>query len=99
MWHAPHARPLSIWEVLQHLPEADDLPPGAASKHPDGNVEDREDEAELVPLGLRHIACPKVWRRRADAVGGQAAHHVGQLRAHNTPSVTPLLFSLESSAT
>ena len=61
------------------LEDADRLPPSAAHKQPDGEVEHTEDEAELVPLGLRHVAGAVEGGGRADAVGGQAAHHVGQL--------------------
>lgn len=60
-----------------HLVKADDLPPGAANAEPDGNVEEGQEQAKLVPLGLRHIASSKVGRRRSDAVRGQASHQVG----------------------
>lgn len=35
------------------LVDANGLPPGAAHKHPDGEVDHGEEEAPLVPLGLR----------------------------------------------
>lgn len=59
------------------------LPPGTAGKEPDRDVEDGEEEAELVPLGLGHVASAVVWWRATNAVGGQAAHHVGELSERN----------------
>eukprot|EP00955_Chlamydomonas_euryale_P104787 365594-Chlamydomonas_euryale.AAC.5 len=61
-------------------PHAKRLPPDATEAKPHGQVEDRQDEAELEPVRLRHVASAKVRRRRADAVGGEAAHEIGQLR-------------------
>ena len=69
------------------LPQANDLPPGTANAQPYSEVEEGHQETQLVPLGLRNIASAKVWRRRANAVCRQAAHHVGQLHVtHSTIS-------------
>mmetsp|Transcript_1502 Transcript_1502/g.4931 ORF Transcript_1502/g.4931 Transcript_1502/m.4931 type:complete len:281 (-) Transcript_1502:946-1788(-) len=61
------------------LPKADDLPPGTSEAEPDGEVHDAEQEAPLVPLGLRHVARAIVRRGRPNPVGRQASHDVAEL--------------------
>ena len=60
-------------------PDANDLPPGATSKHPYSDVEYRHDEAQAVPLGLGDIASTEVGWGRPDAIGREAAHDIGEL--------------------
>lgn len=66
---------------LRHrpLPQPDDLPPRAAHAQPHAQVENGQDEAELQPVALAHVAGAEVRRGGANAVGGEAAHQVGHL--------------------
>ena len=41
---------------VRALPQASDLPPHAADAQPDGQAEEREQQAQLVPLGLAALA-------------------------------------------
>mmetsp|Transcript_36950 Transcript_36950/g.93304 ORF Transcript_36950/g.93304 Transcript_36950/m.93304 type:complete len:585 (+) Transcript_36950:55-1809(+) len=81
LFDRPESGGAAACEVLMGaLQDADGLPPDAANAQPDREVEDRADEAQLVPVRLSDVAGVVERRARADAVEGQAAHEVGQLR-------------------
>jgi len=64
---------------VPRLPDPDRLPPGQRAARPHGQVVDGQHEAQPQPVALGHVAGAKVRGRAADAVGGEAAHQVGDL--------------------